>query len=212
MHAQERPLGKPPMDAQHQERTELCSRLHLFPPAALSIINLPTVDYSQAPLDGGIPPSTDLCGHTGLTAPQRSVPPHPPALKTTLYFTQNPPHYGKGGDSAITTSLRCAPSPPGPLSSPHGCTHTPVPNSALPGCCHSCSQSNGTAQLGPRHCPGDAAREEVAMGRGWVWDAQRSPPHCSTTQLCFPLSSYFIHNKIKAQTVETAAEQHILSK
>lgn len=163
-------------------------------------------------LMGGLPPSTDLCGHTGLTAPQRSVPPHPPALKTTLYFHPEPPPLCKGGDSAITTSLRRAPSPPGPLSSPHGCTHTPVPNSALPGCCHSCSQSNGTAQLGPRHCPGDAAREEVAMGRGWVWDAQRSPPHCSTTQLCFPLSSYFIHNKIKAQTVETAAEQHILSK
>lgn len=182
------------------------SHLPLFPSSAFPLWITP-----KHLLMGG-PPQALMCGHTGLTAPQRSVPPHPPALKTTLYFTQNPPHYGKGGDSAITTSLRCAPSPPGPLSSPHGCTHTPVPNSALPGCCHSCSQSNGTAQLGPRHCPGDAAREEVAMGHGWVWDAQRSPPHCSTTQLCFPLSSYFIHNKIKAQTVETAAEQHILSK
>lgn len=42
-------------------------------------------------LMGGLPPSTDLCGHTGLTAPQRSVPPHPPALKTTLYFHPEPP-------------------------------------------------------------------------------------------------------------------------
>lgn len=53
--------------------------------------------------------------------------------------------------------------------------------------------------------------EEVAMGCGWVWDAQSSASHCSTTQMRFPLYSYFIHNKIKAQTVETAAEQHFLS-
>lgn len=52
-------------------------------------------------------------------------------------------------------------------------------------------------------------------GRRWPWDVAGCgmlSAHHPTTQLCFPLSSYFIHNKIKAQTVETAAEQHILSK
>jgi len=124
LHTQERPLGKPPMDAQHQERTELCSRLHLFPPAALSIISLPTVDYSQAPLDGGTPPSTDVWPHR-VNCPTEIRAPSPPSTENhPLFHPEPPPLWQRRGLSHHHLTAVCSQPPRTTLLTPWMHSHS----------------------------------------------------------------------------------------
>lgn len=122
--------------------------------------------------------------------------PHPPSTENCPLFHPAPLSTAKEGTQLSPPHCSALTSPPRTtLLTPWMHSHF-SPKLSTAGLLPFLFPKQQDRPAGATSLPWGAAREEVATGCGWAVASHRS-----TTQMHFPLYSYFIHNKIKAQTV-----------